>query len=166
MKVSPPREAKKFDVQFDPSRVTVAQMLAAVQGLGYRPSQDGAVAASVETPAVKVDAKAGAAGYRAGSEGAITVTLNAKSGNRLGGDGQAATRVTVVGTEAVTVPTPEAQVAEGVTGNRELSIPIRIAEKASAGEQTVTVRITFQSRKGDKSETEQTVELRVPVVVQ
>jgi hypothetical protein len=115
LKVSPPREAKKFDVQFDPSRVTVAQMLAAVQGLG---------------------------------------------------DGQAATRVAVVGTDAVVAPTPESQVAEGVTGNRELSIPIRIAEKASAGEQTVTVRITFQNRKGDKSEAEQTVELRVPVVVQ
>lgn len=164
--MSPPRAAKKFDVQFDPSRVTVAQMLAAVQGLGYRPSQDGPVVAGVETPAVKVEAKAGAAGHRAGSEGAITVTLKTRAGNRLGGDGQVATRVVVVGTDAVVAPTPEASVAEGVTGDRELSIPIRIAEKASAGEQTVTVRVTFQSRKGDKSEAEQTVELRVPVVVQ
>jgi hypothetical protein len=166
LKVSPPRAAKKFDVQFDPSRVTVAQMLAAVQGLGYRPSQDGPVVAGVETPAVKVEARAGAAGHRAGAEGAITVKLSAKAGARLGGDGQAATRVAVVGTDMVVVPTPEAQVAEAVTGDRELTIPIRIAEKASAGEQTVTVRITFQSRKGDKSEAEQTVELRVPVVVQ
>lgn len=115
---------------------------------------------------MKADAKAAAATYRAGQEGALTVTLNVKSGNRLGGDGNGATRVVVTGTDAVTVPNAETRVGEAVTGSRELTIPIRIGERAAAGEQTVTVRITFQSRRGDASEAEQTVELRVPVVIQ
>lgn len=137
-----------------------------MKGLGYRPNVDGPIAAGVETPAVKAEAKAGAAGYGAKSEGAIVVQLNVKSGNRLGGDGNGATRVVVTGNDAVTVPEPEVRVTEAVTGSREVRIPIRIAEGARAGEQTVTVRITFQSRKGNASETEQSVELRVPVVVQ
>lgn len=141
-------------------------MLDAVRNLGYRPSLHGPVTASVETPAAKVEASAGAAGYAAKAEGAIVVTLHPQAGHRLGGEGQAATRVAVTGTDQVTAPTPEVQVTEAVTGKREVRVPIRIAEGARAGEQTVTVRITFQGRKGSASEAERTVELRVPVVVQ
>ena len=146
-----------------PSRVPRAQLLEAVRGLGYRPNVDGPVVASVDSPSVKAEAKAAAATYRPGTQGAITVTLNVKSGNRLSGDGQVATKVAVSGSAPVTVPEPEVRVAEAMTGSRELSIPIHIAEGAAAGEQTVVVRITFQNRKGDASEAEQTVELRVPV---
>lgn len=89
-----------------------------------------------------------------------------KPGNRLGGDGNGATRVVVTGTDAVTVSEAEVQVTEAVTGTREVRVPIRIAEGAKPGQQTVTVRITFQNRKGSASEAEQSVELRVPVVVQ
>lgn len=137
-----------------------------MKNLGYRPRVDGPVVAGVDTPAVKTEAMAGAASYSATSEGAIVVTLRVKPGARLGGDGSAATRVVVTGGDAVTVPEAEVSLTEALTGARELRIPVRIAEGARKGEHSVTVRVTFQSRKGDAGQAEQTVELRVPVVVQ
>jgi hypothetical protein len=159
---------KKFDVEFDKSRVTVAQMLDAMKGLGYQPSQDGAVGAMVDAPAMTATARSGAAGYGAGADGQITINLAAKEGHRLGGDGQAATRIVVVGTEAVKATTAETKVSDAVaaTQAREVKVPIKVVQGVKPGEQVVIVRITFQSRKGDTSLVEQTVELRVPVTVQ
>lgn len=144
--------------------MTPQALLDAVSALGYRPSVEGPVSAVADTPAASV--RASARPVKAGADGEVVVTLTPKDGNRLGGDGQAATKVVVVGTDAVTVASGEAKVAEAVTAAREVKLPVKVAAGARAGEQTVVVRVTFQARKGDASAPEQTVELRVPVVVQ
>lgn len=142
--------------------MTPQALLDAVSALGYRPSVEGPVSAVADTPAASVRASAGP--VKAGADGEVVVTLTPKNGNRLGGDGQAATKVVVVGTDAVA--SGEAKVAEAVTAAREVKLSVKVAAGAKAGEQTVVVRVTFQARKGDASAAEQTVELRVPVVVQ
>ncbi len=161
-----PHDQKKFDVQYDPARVTPQQLLAAVQGLGYRPTVDGPISAIADTSAVAIKAKAGAAGHAAGATGEVVVKLSPKAGNRLGGEGQVATKVVVTGTDMVQVPNGEVRVAEALSADREVKIPIRIKDGATAGEQVVVVRVTFQARSGDTSAAEQTIELRIPVVIQ
>lgn len=144
--------------------MTPKALLDAVSALGYRPTVEGAVSAVADGPTATVRACAQA--VKAGADGEVVVTLTPKEGNRLGGEGQAATKVVVVGTDAVTVANGEAKVAEAVTAAREVKLAIKVAAGAKAGEQTVVVRVTLQARKGAASEAEQTVELRVPVVVQ
>jgi hypothetical protein len=138
-----------------------------VKQLKYRPNVDGSVAGGVDTPAMKVEARAADAEHRSKSEGAIVVTIMPKDGFRLGGDGATPTKVEVVGTEKVTVPAGQAQVsvAEGLTAKRELRIPIAVGEKTPGGEQLVTIKVTFQGARGMKKQEERTVEFRVPVVV-
>lgn len=162
-----PRDSKKFDVRFDPSRVTVQQMLDAVAQLKYRPSLDGVVSAGVDTPALQAEARSADATLGAKAEGAIVITLAPKTDQRLGGEGHVPTKVEVVGTEQVTVPEGQGTVSipDALTEKRELRVPIRVGEKAAAGEQLVTVKVTFQSKRGNRSQPEQTIELKVPVVV-
>jgi hypothetical protein len=162
-----PRDSKKFDVRFDPTRVTVQQMLDAVRQLKYRPSLDGVVSAGVETPALKAEARSADAALGKKSDGAIVITLAPKTDQRLGGEGHVPTRIEVVGTEHVTVPEGKAQVSieEALTESREVRVPIRVGEQAAAGEQVVTVKVTFQSKRGNRSQPEETIELKVPVVV-
>lgn len=139
----------------------------AISQLKYRPGVDGSVVAADDRSAVKVEARSADAAYRAKSEGEIVITLGPKSGHQLGGEGLTPTKIEVVGTDKVSIPEGRGQVsvAEALTANRELRIPIKVEPKTPAGEQLVTVKVTFQSKKGDKSAAEQTVELRVPVVV-
>lgn len=141
--------------------MTPQALLDAVTKLGYRPSVEGAVSAVADAPAASVRACAQA--VKAGADGEVVVTLTPKEGQRLGGEGQAATKVVVVGTDAVTVANGEATVADAVTAAREVKLAIK---GVKAGEHTLVVRVTFQARKGATSAAEQTVELRVPVVVQ
>ena len=140
----------------------------AIKQLKYRPSLDGAVGAGVDTPGLKAEARSADAQLRAKADGALVVTLVPKAGHQLGGEGQTPTKVEVVGTDAVKVPEGQGQVSigEALTAKRELRIPIRIDPKATAGEQLVTVKVTFQSKAGGKAAAERTVEFRVPVVVQ
>jgi hypothetical protein len=147
--------------------VTVQQLLDAVAQLKYRPGIDGPVSAATETSAVSVAARSAEPAHRAKSEGAIVITLGPKAGHQLGGEGLTPTKIEVVGTEKVTIPEGQGQVSvpEALTASREVRIPIKIEPKTPDGEQLVTVKVTFQSKRGDKSAAERTVELRVPVVV-
>ncbi len=141
--------------------MTPQALLDAVSGLGYKPSVEGAIGAFADTPAATVQARVGAKALAAGADGEVVVTLAPKEGQQLGG-----AKVVVVGTDAVTVGDGETKVADAITAAREVKVAVKVAAGAKAGEQTVVVRVTFQARKGATSAAEQTVELRVPVVVQ
>lgn len=136
---------------FDPSKLQVGQLLDAVNKAGYRPSREGAVAATLEQAGVKAEAATSVATLEQGKSGKVKVSLTLPQELK-----DSAWRVVASGDGL------QAEASgEGKPGQKELELPIGVKADAKKGEHQVELTIRVE-----RADAPVELRLRVPVYVE
>lgn len=156
-------QTRRMRVRWDPARVEVDALLAALEREGFAyPSLAGPIVHVADLPAVRIEAFArpgDADGADAHFPGQLEVVLRPKPGWRLGGEGQEATTIAAISSTLDAVGESTARFRDPIEGERSATFGYSGRE----GHHDAALRVRFQARRGDgPSEPPTTVRLPLP----